>query len=146
MRRLYENGSFGERIGTNWGLSPTLPTLALNSPRQTRRPCKMRKKKLIGITFGTIAGVLDVIPMIVQKLSWDANISAFSMWVVVGLIISSIDFNMPSIVKGIVVSFLILLPTAILIGWKDPFILLPISAMTLLLGGGLGFAIDNQNN
>jgi hypothetical protein len=105
----------------------------------------MSKNKLIGIAFGTIAGILDVVPMIIQKLSWDANISAFSMWVIVGLIISSIDFKIPAIIKGVIVSFLILLPTAILIAWKEPFSLLPISVMTLILGGGLGFAIDKSN-
>jgi len=105
----------------------------------------MSKKKLIGIAFGTIAGILDVVPMIIQKLSWDANISAFSMWVIVGLIISSIDFKIPPIFKGVLVSFLILLPTAVLVAWKEPFALLPISIMTLFLGGGLGFAIDKSN-
>jgi len=102
----------------------------------------MSKRKIIGIAFGTIAGILDVIPMILQKLSWDANISAFSMWVVVGLILSSIDFKLPSILKGIIVSFLILLPVAILIAWKEPISLLPISIMTLIIGGGLGFSIN----
>jgi len=34
-----------------------------------------------GIVFGIIAGVIDVIPMIFQELTWDANISAFSLWV-----------------------------------------------------------------
>jgi hypothetical protein len=102
----------------------------------------MSKNRMVGIVLGTIAGILDVVPMIIQKLSWDANLSAFSMWVIVGLIISSIDFKVPSILKGVFVSFLILLPTAILIAWKEPFSLLPISIMTLLLGGGLGFAID----
>lgn len=105
----------------------------------------MSKTKLIGIAFGTIAGFLDVVPMIIQKLSWDANISAFSMWVIVGLIISSIDFKIPPIIKGVIVSFLILLPTAILIAWKEPLSILPISVMTLILGGGLGFAIDKSN-
>jgi hypothetical protein len=104
----------------------------------------MSKQKLIGIAFGTIAGILDVIPMIIQKLSWDANLSAFSMWVVVGFIMSSIDLKFSSVIKGIIVSFLILLPTAILIVWKEPFSLLPISIMTLILGGGLGFAIDKS--
>jgi len=106
----------------------------------------MSKKNFIGIAFGTIAGIFDVVPMIMQKLSWDANISAFSMWVIVGLIISSIDFKIPPIIKGVFVSFLVLLPTAILIAWKEPFSLLPISIMTLILGSGLGFAIDKANN
>lgn len=100
------------------------------------------KNKLLGVGFGTIAGIVDVIPMIFQKLTWDANISAFSMWVIVGLIISSIDFKLNSIVKGILISFMILLPSAILIAWKEPFSMIPISMMTLILGGGLGYFID----
>jgi len=39
----------------------------------------MRKKLIIGLFFGGIAGVIDVIPMIWQKLTWDANLSALSM-------------------------------------------------------------------
>jgi hypothetical protein len=103
------------------------------------------KRYIIGICLGTIAGILDVLPMVFQKLTWDANISAFSMWIVVGLITSSIDFKIPSILKGILVAFLILFPTAVLIAWKQPFSLIPISAMTLLLGGGLGYLFDRIN-
>ena len=102
----------------------------------------MMKNKLLGVGLGTIAGIIDVIPMIIQKLTWDANLSAFSMWVIVGLIISSIDFKINSILKGILISFMILLPSAILIAWKEPFSMIPISIMTLILGGGLGYFID----
>jgi hypothetical protein len=100
------------------------------------------RRKLIGIGLGTIAGILDVIPMVIQGLTWDANLSAFLMWIIVGFVIASVDFKMHSIFKGIFAAFLILLPAAILIAWKEPFSLLPISIMTLILGGGLGFTID----
>jgi hypothetical protein len=36
------------------------------------------KKNLIGIGIGAIAGIIDVIPMIFMKLTWDANFSALS--------------------------------------------------------------------
>jgi hypothetical protein len=36
-----------------------------------------------------IAGVIDVIPMVVQNLTWDANLSAFAHWVVTGFLIST---------------------------------------------------------
>lgn len=38
----------------------------------------------VGVVLGALAGVLDVIPMIVQGLSWDANTSAFLLWVING--------------------------------------------------------------
>ena len=43
----------------------------------------------IGIILGVIAGIIDVIPMIFQKLTWDANLSAFSLWVIAGFMIST---------------------------------------------------------
>ena len=102
----------------------------------------MNRKMTVGILFGGVAGILDVVPMLIQKLTWNANIAAFSMWVVIGFLIPRLDLKLPPAIKGIVVSFLVLLPTAVLIAWEEPFSLLPVSAMTLLLGGSLGFAID----
>jgi hypothetical protein len=100
------------------------------------------KKAIIGIVFGVFAGIIDIIPMILQKLSWDANISAFSMWVISGFFISTTELKINSIVKGVLVSFLLLTPSAILIVWKEPKSLIPISIMTLLLGGLLGLVIN----
>ena len=100
------------------------------------------KKIKVGLLLGIVAGVIDVIPMIMQNLTWDANISAFTMWIVVGFLIATIDLNINSIIKGILTAFLVLLPTAILIGWKEPVSLIPIVIMTTVLGGLLGFSIN----
>ena len=102
------------------------------------------KKIKIGILLGVVAGIIDVIPMIIQNLTWDANISALTMWIVVGFLIATIDLNINSIIKGILTAFLVLLPTAILIGWKEPISLIPISIMTTILGGLLGFTINKM--
>jgi hypothetical protein len=99
-------------------------------------------KYVVGMLFGFIAGIIDVIPMVVQKLPWDADLAAFSMWVIVGLFISSSDFKLPSVLKGIAISFLILAPSAIIICRKELTSIIPISTMTLLLGAGLGYIID----
>ncbi len=100
------------------------------------------KKIKIGLLLGIVAGIIDVIPMIMQNLTWDANISAFTMWIVVGFLIATIDLNINSIIRGILTAFLVLLPNAILIGWKEPVSLLPITIMTTILGGLLGFSIN----
>ncbi len=99
-------------------------------------------RTVLGIVTGIIAGIVDVIPMIIQKLTWDANISAFTLWVVVGFLIAKTDLKMNSILKGIVIAYMVLLPAAILIGWKEPKSLLPILLMTLILGGASGFVIS----
>ena len=100
------------------------------------------KKVKLGILLGVVAGIIDVVPMISQKLTWDANLSAFSLWVVSGFLIANTNIKVRGIFKGIIISFLVLLPSAILIGWKEPFSLLPIVIMTLILGSGLGYCID----
>jgi len=100
------------------------------------------KKIFTGIYIGIIAGIVDTIPMIIQELTWDANISAFMMWVIAGLFTAMIDLKVNSIIKGILIAFLVLTPCAVLIGWKEPVSLVPISIMTFILGGIQGFCID----
>lgn len=102
----------------------------------------MTKKIIVGLVLGAAAGVLDVIPMFLQKLTWDANLSAFSMWIVSGFMISTSGIRMNGILKGIIISFLLLFPYAILIGWKQPTSLIPITIITLILGSLLGFSIQ----
>ncbi|MDR2009979.1 MAG: hypothetical protein LBQ22_05810 [Bacteroidales bacterium] len=103
----------------------------------------MKVKKIkIGILLGIVAGIIDVIPMILQNLTWDANLSAFTMWIIVGFLIATIDLNINSIIKGLLIAFLVLLPSAILIGWQEPISLIPIIIMTTILGGLLGFSIE----
>jgi len=99
------------------------------------------KKIKIGILSGIVAGIIDVIPMIAQNLTWDANISAFTMWIIVGFLIATIDLKINPVIKGILTAFLVLLPSAILIGWKEPVSLIPIAIITTVLGGLLGFSI-----
>lgn len=103
---------------------------------------KTKIKILIGLSLGAVAGIIDVIPMIMQKLSWDANLSAFSMWVISGFIISTSYIKINSAIKGILISFLLAIPSAILVGWKEPISLIPMSIAILVLGSSLGFAID----
>ncbi|MHB8876570.1 MAG: hypothetical protein ACYC8T_22985 [Myxococcaceae bacterium] len=101
-----------------------------------------RRRVVIGVLLGASAGVLDVIPMVLQKLTWDANLSAFGMWTVIGFILSTTALKLPPAVNGLVVAFLCLIPSAILIAWKEPFALVPISVMTAILGSLLGWSVD----
>ena len=95
-----------------------------------------------GLLFGAVAGVIDIVPMVLQGLTWDANLSAFCMWLVVGFFIATSRLTLPGPVKGIVIAFLVLAPAAILIAWKQPVSLLPIAIMTLILGGLLGYTVE----
>jgi len=100
------------------------------------------KNSFKGLLLGAVAGVLDLIPMISQKLTWDANVSAFIMWLVIGFFLTKVDLKMNGFLKGIVISFLVLAPSAVLIGWRDPVVLVPIIVMTAVLGSLLGTGVD----
>ncbi len=95
----------------------------------------------IGLIFGLVAGILDVTPMIIQGLSWDANISAFTFWIIAGFMIATSNLKINNILKGILISFLLLIPVAVLIAWQEPISLIPMSIMTLILGSLLGYLI-----
>jgi len=103
------------------------------------------RKIITGISVGVVAGVIDVIPMIIQKLSIDANLSAFSMWLAIGFFISTSELKIHGIFKGIVISSLAVIPILIIVGWKEPISLIPITVMTLILGSISGFVIEKIN-
>lgn len=94
----------------------------------------------VGALIGLVAGVIDVVPMVARGLPWSANASAFTMWIVVGILVAVSDLRVPAAMHGIVVGFLVLAPSAVLIGAVEPMSLLPIAVMTLLLGSGVGLA------
>ena len=100
----------------------------------------MMKRTALGALLGLVAGILDVAPMIARGLPWSANISAFTMWVVVGVLVAVTDLRLPAVLHGIVVAFLVLAPSAVLIGAVEPMSLVPISIMTLVLGSAVGLA------
>lgn len=99
----------------------------------------MKRKVILGILFGIAAGIIDVIPMVIQQLPIHSTLSAFSMWVVLGFIINTSVLKIHGILKGLLLSFLVILPTAILIAQTEPMSLIPISIMTIILGSLLGF-------
>ncbi len=96
---------------------------------------------LTGILLGIIAGVIDVIPMIIKRLTWDANISAFTMWVVTGFFIAAVNLNIHPVLEGIIIALMVMTPCAVLIGSKEPRTLIPVISMTIILGSMLGFLI-----
>lgn len=102
----------------------------------------MSNRIVKGLLFGTVAGVVDVLPMLAQGLSWDADLSAFSLWVVAGFLIATSELRFNSILKGLLISYLLALPVYIIVGAKEPFSLIPMTIMTAILGGILGKVLE----
>jgi hypothetical protein len=97
------------------------------------------KKITLGISLGILAGIIDIIPMVIQRLGLEALLSAFSLWIVSGFLISTSNLKINGVIKGIMTSFLVLIPCLFIIGLKEPLSLIPIVVMTLILGGLLGY-------
>jgi len=99
-------------------------------------------KRVLGLLLGVVAGIIDVTPMIIGGLPWDANVSAFIMWCGAGFLIASTDLKVHNILKGIITALIMLASPAVLIAWEEPEALIPIGLMTIVLGGLLGFSIN----
>lgn len=97
-------------------------------------------KLLISLGIGVIAGIIDIIPMIIQKLDKYANISAFIHWVVLGFIISYIQLPLAPWLKGFIIAELSALPIIVIVLKDDPKAIVPILIMSAILGVSVGIA------
>ena len=91
-------------------------------------------KLIISIIIGIIAGIIDVIPMIIQKLDKHTNWSAFIHWVVMGIIISYIQIPLSPWLKGLAIAELSALPVVIIVPKEDKKAIIPILVMSAILG------------
>lgn len=95
---------------------------------------------LIAIIIGLVAGLIDVIPMIIMKLEKVANISAFVHYFVLGLIIPFVSWGIEPWQKGAIIAFLSALPVMIIVYPKDKKAIIPMIVFSLILGAGIGIA------
>ncbi|MFH1073882.1 MAG: hypothetical protein V1752_02230 [Candidatus Firestonebacteria bacterium] len=96
---------------------------------------------LISMVIGLVAGVIDIIPMIVQKLERRAVISAFLQYFFVSIII--VNINLPGIVwwlQGGIISLSLALPIIIIVAEKDKKAVPIIAGMSIVLGTLIGIA------
>ena len=95
---------------------------------------------LIALIIGIIAGIIDVIPMILQKTDKYANLSAFFHWVFLGLIIPFVSWDMVPWLKGLIIAELSAIPILLIVAPKDKKAIVPIVVMSAILGMGVGLA------
>lgn len=95
------------------------------------------EKILIALCIGIVAGLIDVAPMIVQKLDKTACWSAFVHWVVLGLIIPFVHWEIQPWIKGLIIGELSVIPIMIIVLAKDKKALIPMSIFSAILGIGV---------
>ena len=95
---------------------------------------------LIALCIGVAAGIIDVTPMIIQKLDKTANWSAFIHWVVLGLVIPFVHWNTDPWLKGLIIGVLTTVPVMIIVAQNDKKALIPMAIFSAILGIGVGVA------
>jgi len=95
-------------------------------------------KIIKALLLGTAAGILDVIPMVLQDLSWQANASAFLHWLALGIIITFARLPLAGWLSGMTIALLTGIPVAVLVSATDPSAFIPILISSAVLGSMLG--------
>lgn len=97
-------------------------------------------KLLFSAIIGLVAGVIDIIPMIMQKLPRYSTVSAFFHYFFVSIIILNVDItHIPWWLEGGVVGLALTIPMLIQVGHSDKKSL-PIIAFNAILLGTIGWA------
>ncbi len=94
---------------------------------------------ILAILLGVVAGIIDVVPMIKQKLDKYSISSAFIQWVILGVIINSSNvFGLEGWLNGLVVAVLLSLPIVLLVIKNDRKSVPIILTMSAVLGSLIG--------
>lgn len=102
---------------------------------------KTFNKTKVGLIVGIIFGIVDIIPMILMKMTWDTLVSAFLMCIIGGFLISTSNLKLNSTLKGMLIFFLIALPMMILVVAGSPQELIPMLVTNLIIGSLMGYFI-----
>ncbi len=94
----------------------------------------------IAIIIGLVAGLIDIIPMIIQKLDKRDTISAFVHYFALGLIIPFMNWGIAPWITGVVIALLTSVPIMIIVYPKDKKAIIPMIVFSLILGAGIGIA------
>lgn len=95
----------------------------------------------VSILIGIVAGIIDIVPMIIQKLDKRATISAFLHYFFVSIVI--VNISLPGVVwwlQGSIISLALALPIIIIVSENDKKAVPIIASMAVILGALIGIA------
>lgn len=95
---------------------------------------------LAALLIGLVAGIIDVVPMIIQKLNKTACLSAFIHYLVLGFIIPFVSWDIAPWLKGIIIAVLVSMPVMIIVSQQDKKALTPMIIFAIILGAAIGLA------
>lgn len=91
--------------------------------------------------IGIIAGLIDILPMVIQKMNKRSIISAFLQYFFVSIII--VNINLPGVIwwlQGGIIALALAIPIIIIVSEKDSKATPVIAAMSIILGTLIGLA------
>lgn len=72
------------------------------------------KRFIVGLGIGAIAGIVNILPMLFAKnIGVTIYLSTFITWLIIGFFIVSSNLHLNGVLKGILISALISLPSLI---------------------------------
>ncbi|MDR2890003.1 MAG: hypothetical protein LBV18_00065 [Alistipes sp.] len=98
-------------------------------------------KLLLSALIGLVAGVVDIIPMVIRKLPRYSTVAAFFYYCFISIIIVNIDLpHIPWWLEGGLISFAMIIPMLIHVGHTDKKPLPIIAANSIIIGTLVGIA------
>lgn len=96
---------------------------------------------LISMVIGLAAGIIDIIPMIAQRMEKRAIVSAFLQYFFVSIVIVNIDLpGVPWWIEGSLISLALAAPVIIIVAGEDKKAAPVIAGMAVILGALIGIA------
>jgi hypothetical protein len=96
---------------------------------------------LLSVIIGIAAGIIDITPMIIQKLPKHSTVASFVYFFFISIVIVNIDLpHIPWWLEGGLISFALMIPVLIHVGHTDKKPLPIIAANTIIIGTLIGIA------
>jgi len=95
---------------------------------------------ITSICIGLIAASIDIIPMFIKKLDKLFILSAFTMWLIIGIVNAQLRILEIPVLNGLLITLLFFTPLSFLIFRQDNSAFIQICITTIILGSAVGLA------
>ncbi len=99
------------------------------------------KTLFISIVIGIVAGIVDILPMVLQKMDKRAIASAFLQYFFLSIII--VNFSIPGVIwwaQGSIIALALSIPILIIVSTTEKKAVPIIATMSVILGALIGIA------
>lgn len=99
----------------------------------------MARKIIVPIIIGLAVGLIDLIPLVMVRVPLLNMISILMFWIITSYFVANVTLLRNSLLNGLVLSTLNMLPLIVVIYTINPKDFLPMLSMALILGPLVGY-------